>query len=756
MGKYNTAVTSFWNMLRKKSIRVSYLFTFVWIILTPYLMHLFQTDQYLPFLIFAPTWIIGFAGAVDGGFLYGNMQFGISGLVIIIESVLKLLLSILIVSLGFEHWVYLAIPISMLSTFLINFHFSKRTSQKLDVEPEIANYFPVGFFASSVLNKISSIAFLSLDVILAKIYLNPTDAGLYSLLSLTGKMIYFFGGQFSQFILPVVSKNEGEGHDSRSTFNKLFMATLAVSVVGFLGIGIMGYLTVPFLFGNRVLPIIEFLPLFTFAMVLQVLSQSMVTFHQSKDNHLFPVVNFIVSLSTIFGVVFLHADLRSFVNVMFVSSLLSFVTVGIMHIFESRLKVLSSNLLDLLGIFRNIPKYKNSSNPNKLKILIFNWRDTKHVWAGGAEVYAHEIAKRWVSEGHLVTIFCGNDGKNPRNEVIDGVQMVRRGGFYTVYIWAFLYYVLRFRKKYDIIIDNENGVPFFTPLYVSEPVVGLIHHVHQEVILKELKLPTYLLPVAMLAKFVECYVMPVVYRNTQMVTVSESSKKDMEKIGLGKKMTIQIVNPGVDLSQSVTRAKFKNPTVLYVGRLKKYKSIDTLIKSVALVARSVPNIKLNIVGYGEDRSNLEMLSKKLNIEKNVSFLGKIEDKDRNLHMAKSWIFAYPSTFEGWGISAIEASACGTPVVASNVAGLKDSVNDGFSGYLVKAKDVEGFAEKILFLVNNKKARIKLSSNAKKWANEFDWDRSSSKFMYILNNVFRSKLNISNNKNIKLNVDYYDN
>jgi cellulose synthase/poly-beta-1,6-N-acetylglucosamine synthase-like glycosyltransferase/glycosyltransferase involved in cell wall biosynthesis len=732
MGKYGTVIKSFWRLLRSKSIKISYLFTFVWILLTPYLMQLFKTDQYLPFLIFAPTWIIGFAGAVDGGFLYGNMKFGVSGIAIIIESVLKLLISILIVSLGFDHWVYLAIPISMLSTFLINFQFAKKSIQKKEVESEIANYFPTGFFATSILNKISSIAFLSLDVILAKIYLSPTDAGLYSLLSLTGKMIYFFGGQFSQFILPVVSKNEGEGQDSKSTFNKLFLATLVVSLIGFLGIGVFGSLTVPILFGSRVYPIVEFLPIFTFAMVMQVLAQSMVTFHQSKNNQLFPIVNFLVSLTTIFGVVFLHANLNSFVLVMFMSSLFSFVSVGLMHIFDNRLKNVSSNLLDLFGIFKRIPAVKSESIPEKLKILIFNWRDTRHVWSGGAEVYVHEVAKRWVREGHLVTVFCGNDRKSPRNEVIDGIQMVRRGGFYTVYLWAFLYYVLKFRGKYDIVIDNENGIPFFTPLYVKEPVIGLVHHVHQEVILKELKLPKYLLPVAILATFIERFLMPFVYKNTQMVTVSESTKKDMERIGLGKVLSIKIVNPGVNLKLFSPAVKTNKPSVLYVGRIKQYKSLDTLIKAINIVSKQFNDIVLNIAGFGEDQKRLQKIVDDMKLGDRVSFLGKISEEEKIKLMAESWIFVYPSTFEGWGISAIEASASGTPVVASNVAGLRDSVKDNASGFLAKVKNEVDFAEKINLILKDKKLRNKLSKGATKWSGNFDWGVSSSKFMGVLN------------------------
>lgn len=753
LGKYNTAVVSFWMNLRKKSIKISYIFTFVWILATPYLMHLFQTDQYLPFLIFAPTWIVGFAGSVDGGFLYGNMKFTASGITVIAESTLKLLLSILIVSLGFDNWVYLAIPLSMFSSFVINWHFAKGIKQNKDVDEEISSYFPKSFFVSSILNKISSIAFLSLDVILAKIYLSPDQAGLYSLLSLTGKIIYMFGGQFSQFILPVVSKSEGEGKNSKTTFYKLLLATFLVCAIGFLAIGIFGEYTVPILFGDRVLPILSFLPIFTLSMTLQVLSQSVVNFHQSKDNQSFSVVNFIVSAITLLAVVYIHEDINSIVNVMFWSSVTSFIAVLLMHIFKKQLDIVTDNFNDLLGLFKRIPSVTNKTVPEKLKILIFNWRDTSHVWSGGAEVYVHELAKRWVEDGHLVTVFCGNDSKNPRNEVIDGVQMVRRGGFYTVYVWAFIYYMLRFRGKYDVVIDNENGIPFFTPLYSSEPVIGLIHHVHQEVILKELKLPIYLLPIGIVATLMEKYLMPYVYRNTQMITVSESSKKDMEKIGFGKLMQIKIVNPGVNLSKYKPSRKYSRPTVTYLGRLKSYKSVDTLILAISKIIKLIPDVKLNIAGYGESQLKLLQLVKKLNLENNVTFLGKVSEEQKIKLLSKSWVFAYPSTFEGWGISIIEANACGTPVVASDVAGLRDSVKNLVSGYLVKAKDVSLFSDKIELLLTDDRLRNKMSVNSLKWSKKYDWNNSSQAFMqYMIDYLYKSNVNKSQSGAYEISID----
>lgn len=101
-------------------------------------------------------------------------------------------------------------------------------------------------------------------------------------------------------------------------------------------------------------------------------------------------------------------------------------------------------------------------------ILILNWRDTRHVFAGGAEKYLHEMGKRWVLKGFQVTMFCGNDGRCVERESIDGIQIFRKGGTYTVYLWAIWYYYKHFRCKYDVILDCENGIPFFRPYMPGE------------------------------------------------------------------------------------------------------------------------------------------------------------------------------------------------------------------------------------------------------------------------------------------------
>lgn len=354
-----------------------------------------------------------------------------------------------------------------------------------------------------------------------------------------------------------------------------------------------------------------------------------------------------------------------------------------------------------------------------------NWRDTKHSYSGGAEVYIHELAKRWVKAGHKVTLFCGNDGRCSRNEYVDGVEIVRRGGFYFVYVWAFLYYLLKFRGKYHIIIDSENGIPFFTPLYAKEKKYLLIHHVHQEVFLRSLPPPF-----SWIATFMETKLMPFIYKDIETITVSPSSKKEILEYQLTNRDP-KIIYNGVDLSRYKPGIKHENPLILYLGRLKFYKSLHVFIHSAFDVLKEFPNAEFIIAGDGEEKNRLLKLANTLGLKDKIRFLGKVTEDEKIALYQKAWVFVNPSFMEGWGITSIEANACGTPVIASDVPGLKDSVRNPHTGFLVKYGNINGFSQNIINVIRDKKLRTRISKNAVNWAKNFDWEQSALQSLKIL-------------------------
>ncbi|HRN70414.1 MAG TPA: glycosyltransferase, partial [Candidatus Woesebacteria bacterium] len=567
---------------------------------------------------------------------------------------------------------------------------------------------------------LSSLAFLSFDVILAKHFLDPIEAGKYSLVSLVGKMVYFLGGLASPFILPLVSRNEGAAKDSKNILTLTLLATAAITIVAYVAFGLFGYITIPFLYGEKGKEIISYLPLFTGGLVFFTISRVYISYYLAKNIYTLPLVSFLLTIVQFGLILFFHETVHQFVIVMFVIGALNLATVVALNYLIYYVKIIERNVKDFLGLFANL-EVKKKLDEGKLSILIFNWRDTKHKWAGGAEVYIHQLAKRWVRDGNQVTIFCGNSGNSAYDDSIDGVKIYRRGGFYMVYLWAFVYYIFKFRGQYDVIIDSENGLPFFTPLYAKEKKFLLIHHVHQQVFRKSL-----IWPFSAFASFLEGTVMPLAYKNTEVITVSPSSKDEIMKHKLTKKDP-GIVYNGVDHTLFKPGKKSAKPLAVYVGRLQYYKSLNIFIKAAKKVLETIPDAQFIIAGEGEEKQNLQKYVQKLGLENTITFTGFLTEEEKVKLLQKAWVFVNPSIMEGWAITTIEANACGTPAVASNVPGLKDSINDPKTGFLVKYGNADMFAEKITQLMKSEKLRIKMSEEAQKWSEEFSWEESAELF-----------------------------
>jgi cellulose synthase/poly-beta-1,6-N-acetylglucosamine synthase-like glycosyltransferase/glycosyltransferase involved in cell wall biosynthesis len=404
-------------------------------------------------------------------------------------------------------------------------------------------------------------------------------------------------------------------------------------------------------------------------------------------------------------------------------------------------KVFNNNLKGISDLFRKTFS-KKSQEGRKMNILIFNWRDIKHSYAGGAEAYIHEMAKHWVNDGNKVTIFCGNDNLHKGEDIIDGIEVIRRGGTYTVYFFAFIYYLFKFRGKYDLIIDCENGIPFFTPLYVRKPIILVIHHIHQDIINKYLRFP-----LNRIAANLESKLMPALYKNKNIVTVSGSSRDEILKLGFAQENNIEIIYNGtsVSIDENIIN-KTDHPSFLYLGRLQEYKNIDVAIIAFAQVVRKHKTARFKIVGFGESYLKLKKLAKKLNVSENIEFLGRVPESEKVKLFSEAWVVLQPSQIEGWGITVIEANACGTPVIASRVHGLRDSVVDGRTGILIEKGDVIAFATAMERIIIDSELRLKLSREAYLWSKNFSWSRSAELFYHLI------ERNIQGTKNTSLSLN----
>ncbi|MFZ1735600.1 MAG: glycosyltransferase, partial [Candidatus Moraniibacteriota bacterium] len=711
-------------LLRRGSISMSVV-SLVWVMFVPWLSSYFRVDVLILYL-FTPVFVFGILGSAMRGFIQGKLRFYTVAIAILFEPLAKFILAAGFVFSGRSDLSYLSIPFSIVLASIFVFAYVIRDIRMVYGERLPSIVFPKQFYAVALVGSIGTLLFLNVDVLLVKHYFSPVIAGEYALLALVGKMIFFIGTLPLSLLITLVSRVEGEGRNPRKTFYMVYTLT-GIFVAGSVFVFWMfGDVLVPLLLGERALTILPYLLVYTAALGFFTPTNVIATYHLAREHFFFPFILLFAAISMAIFVFLNHATLHEVSESIFWVSFLSWVVIQVLDIAKEYLPYVHNGIRDFLGIFERLP-LANARKDGRYRVLIFNWRDKRHKYAGGAEEYVHEIAKKWAAEGHQILLFCGNDGQSPRYETIDGVKIIRRGGFYLVYVWAFIYYFFRLRNQCDIIIDCQNGVPFFTPLYARKPIYCLMHHVHQSVFFRDL-----IKPLAHFASFLERGLMPVVYRNTRFITVSESSQQEMIGIGLGRS-GIDIVHPGVHFEElgRTEGEKSTHPTILYLGRLKAYKSVDVLIRAFALVLRSAPDAELIIAGSGEEQKNLQYLVSMLGVDNRVKFMGYVSESEKYSLFRSAWVVVNPSYMEGWGIVSIEANACGTPVIASNVPGLRDSVRDTCTGYLVEYGNIEKFAEKILLVLQNKELRVGLETGAQAWAGNFDWNKSSAAFLTFI-------------------------
>jgi glycosyltransferase involved in cell wall biosynthesis len=360
-----------------------------------------------------------------------------------------------------------------------------------------------------------------------------------------------------------------------------------------------------------------------------------------------------------------------------------------------------------------------------LRVLIINWRDISHPWSGGAEIYMHEIGRRLAENGMDVGWLCQRHKGSSRTELLDGIRVRRVGGRFTLYPRVALSYLFKLRGRYDVIVDCENGIPFFTPLFARIPKVLLVHHVHHEIFRRETRPP-----VRWIGYWLEGSLMPRVYRNTTVVAVSASTRDDLVALGF-KSDQIHIIHNGVVEVTPLHRKPAADPRILCAGRLTSQKGVDVIIRAMPLVLRAFPNAQLDIVGQGPDRSRLERLAWSLKLATHVRFHGYLPGAARDQLAAQAWVAVCPSAFEGWGVSAVEAGARGLPVVASNVNGLRDSVRDGITGLLVPHGEPDALAEALIGLLGDPVRRDEMSAAGIDWAAMHSWERSTNELRLVL-------------------------
>lgn len=358
------------------------------------------------------------------------------------------------------------------------------------------------------------------------------------------------------------------------------------------------------------------------------------------------------------------------------------------------------------------------------RIQLLAWRELADPEAGGSEVHAHEVMRRWAAAGLAVTIRTSAAAGHPPVGYRDGYRSIRRGGRYSVFPRAAVSAATHRMGPRDGLVEIWNGVPFLSPVWDRGPHIAVVHHVHGP--MWEMALGRHL---GRVGDLMERRVAPHFYRRTRIVTLSQSSHDELvDDLGFDPEM-VEIVPPGIDPRFTPGQPKSPRPLIVSVGRLAPVKRFDALIRSVAQVRDRHPHLRLVIAGEGTERPALEAEVARLGAADWVSLPGRVPDDELVELFQQAWLVTSASLVEGWGMTLTEAAACGTTAVASRTTGHRDAVADGITGVL--ADDDTELAGAIDEVLSDAGLRDRLSSAALERSAQFSWDATAAAILSTL-------------------------
>jgi glycosyltransferase involved in cell wall biosynthesis len=374
------------------------------------------------------------------------------------------------------------------------------------------------------------------------------------------------------------------------------------------------------------------------------------------------------------------------------------------------------------------------ANPASLSgrhVVLFNWRDTQNPEGGGSERYVEAMARGLVRHGARATIFCAAHGRAPADEVVDGVRFVRRGDHLAVYVIGMLRLFLGRFGKVDLVVDVQNGLPFFTRLATRAPVVVLVHHVHRE------QWPVvYPGLLGRVGWWIERAFAPRLYRSSQYVAVSRATRTELITLGVGRER-IAVVHNGTDPAPALEVSRSPAPLLCVLGRLVPHKQVEHAIDAIVSLRADHPDASLVVVGNGWWEESLRTYVAERGAGDAVTFTGHVSEHEKHELLARSWLMLLPSLKEGWGIVIGEAGSHGVPTVAySSAGGTRESIADGVSGLLVDTPTE--LTEATRRLVGDDAERKRLGKGAREMSHTFSWAHSQESFAHVLADVLAGR------------------
>ncbi|MEX1007230.1 MAG: glycosyltransferase family 4 protein [Acidimicrobiia bacterium] len=358
------------------------------------------------------------------------------------------------------------------------------------------------------------------------------------------------------------------------------------------------------------------------------------------------------------------------------------------------------------------------------RVSILAWRDLDDPEAGGSELHASNIAALWAEAGIEVTMRTSYAANHPVVSWRDGYRVIRKAGRYLVFPRAAFSEMMGWHGGRDGLVEIWNGMPFFSPLWARTTHVTWLHHVHAE--MWRMTLPRRL---AAFGNFVESRVAPPMYRHTPIVTLSESSKREIVHDLKFRADHVTVVPPGIDPQFTPDGEKSDVPLVVAVGRLVPVKRYDMLIDALVALKPRHPALRAVIAGEGYCRPDLEAQIRAERAEDWISLPGRVDDDEVIDLYRRAWVLSMASSREGWGMIVTEAAACGTPSVVTRVPGFVDAVIEGRTGLLADTRDE--LAACLDTVISDPDLRARLGAGAREHAARYTWEATARGTLEVL-------------------------
>ena len=367
-----------------------------------------------------------------------------------------------------------------------------------------------------------------------------------------------------------------------------------------------------------------------------------------------------------------------------------------------------------------------------------------HPAAGGAEKHLHRIFGKIVEMGHTVVLFTTTFPGAKEREVVDGIQVIRKGGDLMFQLTVALNLKKLDREfNFDVVVEDLNKLPVFAHWFVRKPLLVQMHHLWRKSIFAEA-----IFPIAFMVWFFE-RIIPFFYRTQNFVVVSPSTKKELAEIGVDESR-ISVIYNGSEMPPVAAQFRgdscesnenvpvqdnaLKNaraPYFIWLSRVHRYKGIWTALEAFEKFSTKHPEVKLYVVGDGPLLKKLPTWIQSHGLDGKVELTGFVSAARKYELLSSSLALLQTSYKEGWGLTVMEAAQLCKTTIASDVPGLCDSVRDGETGILFPSGDAAACASAMEKIYSDAELRASLGKNAKCYAESFSWEKSARETLELL-------------------------